>query len=335
MTWNIYNNVIEADGYQNPKRVLVTYADSDNDSIPDNPYLFDEIVDNNQNKVYFQSVAGYDGNIETSLVDNTTVVNLYSSKSIIELNKNNFPIGQLFFATGENKFYQLELVSTVRTLVEKSNYSYSVGRQKIYFQYQHNSPDYRRIDPSTTNIVDLYVLTRAYNQEYFSWLRDTSNVTAEPEKPTTEQLNQEYNGLDNVKSISDTIIVNPAIFKPLFGAKAEENLRATFKIVKNPNISVSDNEVKTAFISAMNTYFDIENWDFGESFFFSELSAFLHQALAPNVASIVIVPTSANSEFGDLLQVNAMPNEIITSAATVDNVEIISSVTAAQIGRLL
>lgn len=339
MIWNIYDSVIESDGYQNPKKVLITYADSDNDSIPDNPYLFDEIVaDNqvgNQNKVYFQSISGYDGNIETSLVDNTTVVNLYANRNSIELNKGIFPVGQIFFATGENKFYQLELINSVRTVVEKTNYSYNVGRQKIYFQYQHNSPDYRRIDPSTTNIVDLYVLTRAYNQEYFAWLRDTSNVTAEPEKPTTEQLNQEYSGLDNVKSISDTVIVNPAIFKPLFGVKADENLRATFKIVKNPNVSVSDNEVKTAFISAMNSYFDVENWDFGESFFFSELSAFLHQALAPNVASIVIVPTSANSEFGDLLQVNAMPNEIITSAATVDNVEIISSVTAAQIGRLL
>lgn len=337
MIWNIYDSVIEADGYQNPKKVLITYSDLDNDSIPDNPYLFDEIVKDNviaQNKIFHRLVEDNDGNIDEIIVDNSTVVSTYLNKLEIESYKTLYKIGTVFFATQEEKFYELEFTNNVRMIVPKSNYTYRIGRQKLFFQYQHNSPDFRRIDPSSTNIVDLFVLTRSYNQEYFSWLNDTSETVIEPEKPTTEQLNQEYSGLDSVKSISDSIIVNPATFKPLFGAKASESLRATFKIVKNPNVSISDNEVKTSFISAMNSYFDIENWDFGESFYFSELSAFLHQSLAPNVASIIIVPTSASSAFGDLLQVNAMPNEIITSAATVDNVEIISSVTAAQIGRL-
>lgn len=338
MIWNIYDSFVEIDGYQNPKKVLVTYADLDNDSVPDNPYLFDEIVADDsivKNKVFFELVSGYDSNIEQRLVDNTGISFDYASLSAIETNKNKFKVGQLFYASSEKKVYQLELINSVRVVVEKTNYVYNIGRQGIYFQYQHNSPDYRRIDPSTTNIVDLYVLTRSYSQEYFAWLRDTSGVTAEPEKPTTEQLNQEYQGLDNVKSISDTIIVNPATFKPLFGSKAEETLRATFKVVKNPNVFISDNEVKTSVIAAINSYFDVDNWDFGESFYFSELSAYLHRILSPNIASIIIVPTSASSEFGDLLQVNAMPNEIITSSATVDNVEVVSSVTAAQIGRLL
>jgi hypothetical protein len=49
------------------------------------------------------------------------------------------------------------------------------------------------------------------------------------------------------------------------------------------------------------------------------------------VASILIVPTDASVSFGSLYQINAEPNEIIISAATVENVEIISAVTANQL----
>jgi hypothetical protein len=45
------------------------------------------------------------------------------------------------------------------------------------------------------------------------------------------------------------------------------------------------------------------------------------------------VPSSESSTFGSLLQINANFNEIIVSAATVDNVQIISAITAAQINQ--
>jgi hypothetical protein len=86
-------------------------------------------------------------------------------------------------------------------------------------------------------------------------------------------------------------------------------------------------------IAAINTYFDLNNWDFGETFYFSELSAYLHSVLAPNIASVTIVPSSATETFGSLLQINAEYNEIIVSAATVDNVQIITAITAAQLNQ--
>jgi hypothetical protein len=102
-------------------------------------------------------------------------------------------------------------------------------------------------------------------------------------------------------------------------------------VVKNVNVNISDNEIKVKVIDAINTYFDIANWDFGESFYFSELSAYLHQSLVPNVSSVIIVPSSTDLSFGQLYQINAEPEEIIISTATVDNVQIISAVTAAQL----
>jgi hypothetical protein len=179
----------------------------------------------------------------------------------------------------------------------------------------------------------MYMLTKSYSEDYISWIRDTSNTVSEPVLPTGEQLGSDFSGLEKYKSISDTIIYNSARFKPIFGLKSPLALQATFKVVKNPNVVVSDNDVKTAVIAAINSYFDIANWDFGETFYFSELSAYLHSVLAPNIASVTIVPLSESSPFGSLLQVNAEFNEIIVSSATVDNVQIISAITAAQLNQ--
>jgi hypothetical protein len=179
----------------------------------------------------------------------------------------------------------------------------------------------------------LYVLTKQYAIDYTAWIRDTSNTVAKPIQPTNEELSLTYNSLENFKSISDTIIYNPAKFKPIFGAKADPSLQATFKVIKNPNIVISDYDIQTSVIAAIDNYFAVDNWDFGETFYFSELAAYLHTTLAPNVASVLIVPASTSSAFGSLMQINADVNEIVVSAATVDNVQIISSITAAQLNQ--
>jgi hypothetical protein len=48
---------------------------------------------------------------------------------------------------------------------------------------------------------------------------------------------------------------------------------------------------------------------------------------------VTIVPSSTSETFGSLLQINAEYNEIIVSAATVNNVQIITAITAAQINQ--
>ena len=50
--------------------------------------------------------------------------------------------------------------------------------------------------------------------------------------------------------------------------------------------------------------------------------------LAPNIASVVIVPKSADNFFGSLFEIRANADEIFISGATVDNVEIIDKLTA-------
>lgn len=205
------------------------------------------------------------------------------------------------------------------------------SRSDLYFQYKHNVPSRNRVDPTPVNIVDLYILTSSYSADYISWLRDMTGTVSQPEPTTSGDLEIEFNSLDNFKAVSDTIVYNPARFKPLFGDKAPANLQAMFQVVKNPNVGLTDNEIKTQVVAEINKYFDPTNWDFGETFYFSELAAYLHAQLAPNISSIVIVPADNNLVFGNYFQINAEPWEIITSAATVNNINVVSAVTAAQL----
>lgn len=334
-TMNISKNIVDADGYENQNKVLVTFTDSNVDGLPDNPDIFNTIVNpsvtSEYKLVFFRKNVDYSTFITYIPMDSNQVTVQYPTVNEIILNQTSFLTGQIFYAPVDDKFYVLTISSTTYTISETTDYIYKVGRERLYFQYRHNSPGHRRIDPSPSNIIDSYILTKSYAFDYQNWIRDTTSTYSEPRPPTTDQLKIEYNKLENVKAISDTLILNSAKFKPLFGEKAAASLRATFKIVKNPAMNISDNDIKSSVVNAINTYFSIDNWDFGESFFFSELSAYLHSTLTPNISSVIIVPADSRSAFGTLYQINAEANEILTSSATVNNVEIISAITASQI----
>jgi hypothetical protein len=105
-------------------------------------------------------------------------------------------------------------------------------------------------------------------------------------------------------------------------------MQATFKIVKNAGRVTDDNDLKSRTIGAINKFFALDNWDFGETFYWSELSTYIMQDLAPDISSIVLVPRDATSSFGSLFEIKAESDEIFISAATVKDVEIISSITA-------
>ena len=329
--YRVWDRVIETDGFEDNRKILVTFPDDNLDEVPDDPDLFLTLVDPTvkfENKfVYFVLAIDQYNFSKYDPVDQTLIVSAYPTESTIVNNITLYPANTIFYATNEDTFYQ----SNGAQLTVLTNYIAKVGRQDLMFQYTHNAPNNRRIDPSPNNLIDFYILTRNYSDQYYSYITDTSNRVAEPVAPTSEELRTEFGTIESYKTISDSIIYNPATFKPLFGNKAVDSLRATFKVVKNLNVNVSDNDIKSQVIAAINTYFDVANWDFGETFYFSELSAYLHTTLSPNVSSVIIVPAAELTSFGTLYQINAEANEILVSAATVDNVQIISAITAGQL----
>lgn len=200
-------------------------------------------------------------------------------------------------------------------------------RIPFYFKWSHYSPLDQRIDPSPSNIIDQVVITDSYYRDMLIWKNTNGTAANMPLAPTTEELRIQFQSLDQYKMVSDSMIWNSGVFKILFGTQAETELQATFKVVKAPSTSISDNEVKTKVIQAIDTYFDIRNWDFGEKFFYTELAAFIHQQLSRIISSVVIVPNTATSQFGNLFEIVAGPNQLFMSTATVNNVQIVTNLT--------
>ena len=101
------------------------------------------------------------------------------------------------------------------------------------------------------------------------------------------------------------------------------NIKAMYEKKK-----LSDNELKSGVINLFKQYFDANNWQFGETFYFTELSSFIHRNLGNAIGSIVILPKNTAGNFGDLFQVKAEPNELFISTATVNDIEIVEKITS-------
>ena len=333
---NIIGQPVESDGYVDDFQVLVGFRDSDGDGVPDNPDFFQEIVapdvNANQKLVFLQQTVDFD-NLQRFLLVEPGVVNSdYTTLDSIELVKSEWSPGQIFYAYAENKFYLLSInIAGVRTLVEQSGWIARTGRQSLYFQYRHNSPLTTRIDPGTTNIIDLYVVTQAYYTAYQNWIRDTTNTVAQPSVPTIDELSTAYQGLQDYKMISDNIVLNSVNFKSLFGAKAAPQLRATIKVIRAQGSTASTSEIKSSVIAEMNKYFSIDKWDFGDTFYFSELAAYLHRQLGSIISSIVLVPLDPQKSFGDLYEIRSTPNEIFVNAADITNIDVIDALTSSNL----
>jgi hypothetical protein len=137
-----------------------------------------------------------------------------------------------------------------------------------------------------------------------------------------------YQGLQNYKMISDNMILNSVDFQPLFGQKADAALRATVKVIRASGSTASVSAIKNSVVASMNAYFDIANWNFGDTFYFSELAAYIHQNIGSIVSSVVLVPLDTQKSFGDLYEIRSAPNQIFVNGATVNDVEVITALTS-------
>jgi len=338
---NILGQTILSDGYVNDFQVEVAATDVNNNQLILNPDFFNEItgyVNGGANigvYTFFETVQDPINLTRQYIVPTSDVIYQYPTLNKVEVVKYDYPLGQLFYAYSDNKFYKSVQVQTVSTpyyvLVEQTSYAVLPGRQGLSFQYRHNSNNTTRIDPVTTNIIDLYVVTQAYYTAYTNWITDVTNTIPEPIKPTIDELSQEYGQVQDYKMLSDAVIVNSVVFKPLFGPKAAQNLRGTIKVIKVSNTSASDSEIRSAVLTAMNNYFSINNWNFGDTFFFSELSAFLHTECGELISSAVLVSNDPSQPFGTLYEIKCQPYEIFVNAATSNDVVIVPALTPAEL----
>tara|TARA_B100001287_G_scaffold151494_1_gene127489 strand:- start:6681 stop:10145 length:3465 start_codon:yes stop_codon:yes gene_type:complete len=329
--WQVVSEYRTPEGYVDSKKLEISFTDVDNDGVIDDPDLFTQIVDpdylpdtkyifakkfTRSNTVTYEYVEADAEKIE---VKNTeAAIGAYSA----------YDSDCVFYISSTNKFKSLN--STKTALVLNTNYKAYKGRDKIRFDYRHAAAENRRIDPSSSNIIDLYLLTKTYDIEYRKWLK--GDITVQPLPPSSDALFLDYGqSIKAIKSISDEVIYHPVKYKPLFGAYADNDLQATIKIVKNASRVVNDNDIKSRVIDSINEFFALENWDFGETFYFSELAAYIMKQVAPDISSIVLVPKTETQSFGSLYEIKSENDEIFVSSAQVGEVEVIDSITASRL----
>ena len=351
---SIIGQQIQSDGYPDDYQVAISNINTISGFTSD-PDFFYHIVGSNSEAiplvngtsiVFFRILTDINDLYRTQLLPQGTVINnsTITSKNQAAAVVYEYEPGTIFYcANGDGsgsgaKFYQSAVVSgsnpPVLTLTDVTDSYVAIrGRADLNFQYQHNSSNTTRIDPGTTNIIDLFLVTQAYYTQYQNWLNDSTGTVPLPPKPTINELQQAYGNLDSYKMISDSVVLNSVDFKPLFGTKAVPALQGTIKVIKSPSTTVSDSQIRSLVLGAMNTYFSIDNWNFGDAFFMSELTAYLHVQLGSLISSVVLVSANPNQTFGDLYEVLSGPSEIFVNGATENDIIIISALTPAALQR--
>jgi len=325
--WEITEEFRGLDGYVDSKKIQIAFADSDDDGIVDDPTIFEQIVDSNS-RIILERYTIEQGQEDYRYVDNidNKVLILNSETSAIDFNT--YVDGQYFYFIDTNVVKKFNKVTSVFAV--SMDYKVYIGRDKIKFQYIHNADYESRIDPGITNLIDVFLLTKQYDINYRQWLN--GSISNEPLPSSTDAL---YNllspELNKIKSISDEVIYHPVKYKVLFGAKATVDVQATFKVVKNAELVISDNDVKTRVLSAISEFFALENWDFGDNFYFSELAAYVMNKVSPYIVTFVVVPKQSGLSFGGLYEIKSEKDQIFINGATIDDIEIISTITASKI----
>jgi len=248
--------------------------------------------------------------------------------TLADVDNDNYPDNPLAFKTlsGANTIYLDTTTQDGFEYTVRSDSGTAVtGREDLTFTWKRISESNYRIDPSLSNIIDVYVLNQNYDTKYREWIADDRISGNQPSPPTEVELEKQFTSLDSKKAISDSIVYRAAEYKVLFGELADVELQGRFKVVKVSGTTLTDNEIKSRVLDAIKEFFDIENWDFGETFYFTELSAYIHQQLPGVISSVVIVPTQSNSVFGDLFQVIPESNELFLPDVTLVDIDIVDS----------
>ena len=240
--------------------------------------------------------------------------------SLVDDNYDNRPDNPLVFSELTNP---LNLSPAPNPIITEDSVTYT-GLKNLNFVWKHIAADREIVDPSYTNIIDVYVLNRTYDTAYRTWL--LTNEGEQPLPPTSDALASSFVDVERQKTISDTVIYKPVKYKTLFGPAAHSSLRATFDVVKTKGSNVVDSEVRANVVKAISDFFAVENWSFGETFYFTELAAYVHKELSMQVSSFTIVPHGSSSVFGELFEITPNIDEMFIPDVSIDDIDIVSNV---------
>jgi hypothetical protein len=294
----------------NPTNDLITVLKANTDSV-NNP-LVDTIRFKISNNVELQRLIPYQASVDLHRVQITEAVG------------NTIQLATLFGSSSPTYVYFTPdgspTTSTGVGAVRK------IGRSGLNFLWQHFTDQFDIINPARTNIIDLYVVTKQYYADFVRWLQQ-SNAT-KPMLPTVSQLATAYSKYMQKAMMSDELVLRPGKFKVLFGPKATPTLRATIQLVLAPGLQASKDAIKQDVVNLVRQYFDITNVEFGDTLYFSNLSAYLQNNSKYALGSILLVPLYPGYQFGDLYELTAAPDEIFVADISVSDVQVVDQLTS-------
>jgi hypothetical protein len=343
--WQIIGQQIDPDGYTNPSSVRVTMWQSNSIGIPDNPNEYNMVVNPSNTAdllLFWVNVTSSDGYqywqpVQLSLsqifqdISQVPAIIVQPSNTVNSYWTN----GKIVYVMNQGKMlqYQTTSITVPGNLVDvTSNYKVRIGRNNLSFLWVHYAPTDQRINPAVTNVIDMYVLTTSYDTALRNWIATNGSLQTLPVPETSAQLAANFSNLDQYAMMTDQMVWHAVSYVLLFGSQAPAELQADFVVVPVPGTTFTNNQIQSLVIQYINQYFALRNWDFGDSFFFTEMAAYIHQNLATIVGSIVMRPVSSQAVFGDLFEIQVGPDQIPISCATVNNIQIVQSLTDSVLG---
>jgi hypothetical protein len=345
--YELYTGAIylNRDGTPNPARTVVRFADANLNGHPDNPDTYNNIilqpVEDHSNYLFWQTASN-----DTMPIYNVHLFDTETDRR--NANATIAPVGTLAFQIDSdvevrsNTFWVRTATSGNENgwnVQPSSAYSYAIGRgpnvavnetpsEALNFKWKHYAIADHRIDPARTNINDIFVLTSEYDYLTRLWISQGADVNAIPVAPTELDLRLMFTEFEDYRMFSDQIVWRPVKYKLLFGNGAADELRTQFKVVKLASTTLSDGEISSRIVRAINEFFAVQFWDFGSTFYFTELAAYIHQQLANVIASVALVPLFESAAFGDGFEIRCRSDELFISTAQVSDIVIIDSNTA-------
>ena len=235
------------DGYTDPRRVLLKFADENKDYVVDDPFAFEKVV--GTETIYIQDEIIDNYSYKTLMTTKPPLkadgtVNIWSSATTYVVGDKVEYNGAEYESKTNSNLGTLPTDPTYWKFIRNLSYTAYTGRSGVRFKWTHGASEDTRIDPAVTNIIDTFVLTNSYHTAFANWLKNDRRATTRPLEFTTEQLKGMFTSIESAKSSSDTIIYKSAQYKILFGSEADYALQAKFKVVKNPTTNLTDNEIK-------------------------------------------------------------------------------------------
>ena len=90
---------------------------------------------------------------------------------------------------------------------------------------------------------------------------------------------------------------------------------------------MSDTEIKQNVIRLITEYFAVDNWDFGEDFYFTEMAAYIHNNLIGEISQVTIQPVGNTESNTDLFQISSTSDELFLPIVKASNI-IVTQVTS-------